>query len=827
MAPGSPPSPPASSPAPPRDLAAPPSTDAVASFGWNHVQQNRGVPCIICLKQGNCISITDNTILTFEEAIDFGFHNRRGALVVEPEHPGGEAVDITLKEFGVRTVAQDYRGGAFTVSGDVVFLANYKDQRLYKQSISFSGKQRRRSLIKLCVNHCGERLSYKDNGWEWNFTWRRPCFDNEIDSAAVFLNEIQDMTFPHHGPDVWEWTANPTSQYTANSAYKVLMEEAAIVTQEDCFAKLWSIKVPSKIAIFVWRLIRDRLPTRHKLQRRQVQVADTSCPFRRVEEENAEHLFFHYKPPMPSMPLTPDYGGPVVSYADGILDVRFISVREEPQVLVGGSDFYAFPCLDPKSERIAWIQWSHPNMPWDKSELWVGYISENGEIYKRVCIAGNDPSRVESPTEPKWSLDGELFFVTDKENGFWNIHKWIEFENKVVSVYSLEAEFTRPLWTYGMNSYEFVESSKQKNLIACSYRQHGKSYLGIIDVQGSKLTVIDFPCTDINNITSGNDCLYVEGASEVLPSSVAKVTFDDDKSKAVDFNIIWSSSPDSLKYSSYISKPEFIEFPTEVPGQNAYAYFYPPSNPDFQASKEEKPPLLLKSHGGPTQETRGILNLSVQYWTSRGWAVVDVNYGGSTGYGRVYRERLLRQWGIVDVNDCCSCATYLVDSGKVDKERLCIMGGSAGGYTTLAVLAFRDTFQAGASLYGIADLNLLRAETHKFESHYVENLVGDDKDMYERSPINHVDNFSCPIIIFQGLEDKVVPPDQARKIYQAVKEKGVPVALVEYEGEQHGFRKAENIKFTLEQEMVFFARLIGHFDVADDITPIKIDNFDD
>ncbi|XP_047156216.1 uncharacterized protein LOC124827247 [Vigna umbellata] len=617
----------------------------------------------------------------------------RGVLVLEPETTGGESVDITPKEFGVRTLAQEYGGAAFTVSGDVVFFANYNDQRLYKQSITS-------------------------------------------------LDE-------------------------------------------------------------------------------------------------------------PPLPLTPDYGGPVVSYADGILDARFnrfLCVREdrresslnppttivsialgskdvqEPVVLVGGSDFYAYPRLDSKSERIAWIQWNHPNMPWDKTELWVGYISENGEIYKRVCVAGHDPSLVESPTEPKWSSEGELFFITDRENGFWNLHKWIKSENKVVSVYSLEAEFTRPLWTFGVNSYEFVQSSKQ--LIACSYRQHGKSYLGIVDVEGSKLTVIDFPCTDINNITSGNDFLYVEGASEVLPSSVAKVTFDDDKSKAVDFNIIWSSSPDSLKYSSYISKPELIEFPTAVPGQNAYAYFYPPSNPDFQASEEEKPPLLLKSHGGPTQETRGILNLSVQYWTSRGWAVVDVNYGGSTGYGRAYRERLLRQWGIVDVNDCCSCATYLVESGKVDKERLCIMGGSAGGYTTLAVLAFRNTFQAGASLYGIADLNLLRAETHKFESHYVENLVGGDKEMYERSPINHVDDFSCPIIIFQGLEDKVVPPDQAEKIYQAVKEKGVPVALVEYEGEQHGFRKAENIKNTIEQEMVFFARLIGHFDVADDITPIKIDNFD-
>ncbi|XVF74163.1 hypothetical protein PTKIN_Ptkin13bG0038200 [Pterospermum kingtungense] len=543
----------------------------------------------------------------------------RGVLVKEAEKPGDEPIDITPKEFAVRTVAQEYGGGAFRISGDTVVFSNYKDQRLYKQSIS----------------------------------------------------------------------------------------------------------------------------------------SKDSCP----------------------VPITPDYGGPVVSYADGIFDSRFnryITVMEdrressinatttitavpldggniqEPKVLVSGNDFYAFPHLDAKGERMAWIEWSHPNMPWDKAELWVGYISENGEVYKRVCVAGCNPKIVESPTEPKWSPTGELFFVTDRNNGFWNLHKW----------------------------------------------------------------------------TSWNNYLYVEGASAVHPSSVAKVTLDGHGVNVADFRIVWSSSPDSLKYESYFSLPELIEFPTDVPGQNAYAYYYPPSNSLYQATQEEKPPLLLKSHGGPTSETRGILNLSIQYWTSRGWAFVDVNYGGSTGYGREYRERLLGRWGIADVDDCCNCARFLVENGKADVERLCITGGSAGGYTTLAALAFRDTFKAGASLYGVADLNLLRAETHKFESHYLDNLVGSEKAYYERSPINFVDKFSCPIILFQGLEDKVVPPDQARKIYQALKEKGLPVALVEYEGEQHGFRKAENIKFTLEQQMVFFARLVGRFNVADPIIPIKIDNFD-
>ncbi|KAJ4867532.1 alpha/beta-Hydrolases superfamily protein [Raphanus sativus] len=552
-------------------------------------------------------------------------------------------------------------------------------------------------------------------------------------------------------------------------------------------------------------------------------------------------------------PITPDYGSPAVTYADGVFDSRFnrfVTVREdgrldrsnpittivevnlsggdtleEPKVLVSGNDFYAFPRLDPKCERLAWIQWTLPNMPWDKAQLWVGYISESGTIDKRVCVAGCDPEYVESPTEPKWSPRGELFFVTDRKNGFWNIHKWIESTNEVVSVYPLDGEFTKPLWVFGTNSYEIIECSEEKNLIACSYRQKGKSYLGILDDSKGSCSLLDIPLTDFDNITLGNQCLYVEGASAVLPPSVAKVTLDKHKMKALSSEIVWSSSTDVLKYKSFFSAPDLIEFPTEVPGQNAYAYFYPPTNPLYNASIEEKPPLIVKSHGGPSAESRGSLNLIIQYWTSRGWAFVDVNYGGSTGYGREYRERVLRRWGIVDVDDCCGCAKYLVSSGKADVKRLFISGGSAGGYTALTALALRDVFKAGASLYGVADLKMLK-EGHKFESRYIDSLVEEEKDFYERSPINFVDRFSCPIILFQGLEDKIVNPDQTRKIYQALKEKGVPVALVEYEGEEHGFRKAENIKYTLEQLMVFFARVVGGFQVADDITPLKIDNFD-
>ncbi|RZC67247.1 hypothetical protein C5167_010937 [Papaver somniferum] len=499
------------------------------------------------------------------------------------------------------------------------------------------------------------------------------------------------------------------------------------------------------------------------------------------------------------IPITPDYGGSTVRYADGVFDSRsksYVTVMEdhresslnptatvvsvslsgetsqEPKILVGGNDFYAFPRMDLKGERLAWIEWGHPNMQWDKAELWVGYISKEGDVYKKICIAGGDPTLVESPSEPKWSSNGNLFFVTDRNSGFWNIYKWIEHSNEVVPIYTTDAEFTRPFWVFGNCSYDFIPSTGSNNLIACSYRQSGKSYLGILDDAQNSLTVVDVPFTDIGNIVSGSDCIYVEGATGILPLSVAKVTLDQSKVESVDFSIMWSSSPDSRKYRSNFSIPEPIEFPTEVSGQKAYAYFYPPSNRKYQASDEEKPPLLLTVHGGPTAETRGILDLNVQYWTSRGWAVVDVNYGGSTGYGREYRQRLLGNWGVVDVNDCCSCAKFLVDNGMVDEERLCITGKSAGGYTTLASLAFRHTFKAGASLFGISDLNSLNEEMPpKFELHYTSNLGGSDKDMFERSPINFVDKFSCPVILFQGLDDKIVTPVQARKMHKALKQK--------------------------------------------------------
>ncbi|XP_037466259.1 uncharacterized protein LOC119338065 [Triticum dicoccoides] len=617
----------------------------------------------------------------------------RGVLVKEGAGTDGRGLDVTPQEFAVRSLAQEYGGGAFAVQGDVVVFSNYSDQRLYKQTMG------------------------------------------------------------------------------------------------------------------------DNSP----------------------------------------LPLTPDYGGPVVRYADGVFDPhfnRYVTVMEdhrksgsnpittvaavstsvedvnEPTVLLSGNDFYAFPRIDPTEKRMAWIEWSDPNMSWDKAQLWVGYFSSKGEVEKRICIAGGDPTIVESPTEPKWSSKGELFFITDRQSGFWNIYKWDEQSNVVVQVYSLDAEFSKPMWVFGVSSYAFLGNDDQSQKIVCCYRQNGKSYVGLLDHDSGSFSKVDLPFSAVTNIVSADGSFYVEGASASLPVSIAKVALDEKRTMAADFSIVWSSSEDIKKYTPYFSLPEFMEFPTLIPGQHAYAYFYPPYNHTFQGSSDEKPPLLVRTHGGPTDEAREILDLSVQYWTSRGWAFVDVNYGGSAGYGREYRERLLGQWGVVDVNDCCSCATFLVATGRVDAQRLCVTGESAGGFTTLACLAFRQTFKAGSSLYGIADLASLRAGMHKFEAYYIDNLVGNKQAYFERSPINFVERFTCPVILFQGLDDPVVSPDQATTIYKAIKDKGLPVALVEYEGEQHGFRKAENIKFTLEQQMMFFARLVGHFKVADNIAPIKIDNFD-
>jgi len=489
---------------------------------------------------------------------------------------------------------------------------------------------------------------------------------------------------------------------------------------------------------------------------------------------------------------------------------------EDIQVLVKGADFYASPCLNSMGDKLAWISWNHPNMPWDGTELWVADLVETEvgviSIQNPQLVSGGEN---ESIFQPRWSPDGNLYFVSDR-TGWWNLYRAAE-DLTIQALAPMEAEFGLPQWVFGMSTYDFTGDGK----ILCSYTQHGKSHLAILDPANFEagLQEIALPFTSISGIQCEGDRAVFHGGSATEPTAIVLL----DVTKGTWQKVRVAS--DLQLDPNYISAAQPVEFPTEN-GKTAYGLFYPPKNKDFQTEPSEKPPLLVKSHGGPTASTSGSLSLGIQYWTSRGFAVLDVNYGGSTGYGREYRDRLKGNWGIVDVDDCANGAKFLAEKGLVDGDRLAISGGSAGGYTTLCALTFRDDFKAGASHYGICDLEALATDTHKFESRYLDSLIGkypEQKDLYiQRSPIHFTDKLSCAIAFFQGLEDKVVPPNQAEMMVDALRKKGLPVAYVPFEGEQHGFRKAENIKRALDGEFYFYSQIFG-FTPADEIEAIKIE----
>jgi dipeptidyl aminopeptidase/acylaminoacyl peptidase len=492
---------------------------------------------------------------------------------------------------------------------------------------------------------------------------------------------------------------------------------------------------------------------------------------------------------------------------------------EDIQVLVTGADFYASPRLNSTGDKLAWLSWQHPNMPWDGTELWVADLVES-EV---GVLAVQNPQLVsggadESIFQPEWSPDGNLYFVSDR-TGWWNLYRAsLSDLANIQPLCKLEAEFGLPQWSFGMSTYDFTGDGK----ILCTYTQHGTSHLAILDPANldTGLQKISIPFTSISELRCEGDRAVFDGGSAT--ESTAIVLLDLTTGTWQKVRVASDLSIDS----DYISAAQPLEFPTEN-GKTAYGLFYPPKNKDFQGNEHEKPPLLVKSHGGPTASTSGSLSLGIQYWTSRGFAVLDVNYGGSTGYGREYRDRLKGNWGIVDVDDCANGAKFLAEKGLVDGDRLAISGGSAGGYTTLCALTFRDDFKAGASHYGICDLEALATDTHKFESRYLDSLIGkypEQKELYiQRSPIHFTEQLSCAIAFFQGLEDKVVLPNQAEMMVNALRQKGLPVAYIAFEGEQHGFRKAENIKRALDGEFYFYAQIFG-FVPADEIEPILIEN---
>jgi dipeptidyl aminopeptidase/acylaminoacyl peptidase len=483
---------------------------------------------------------------------------------------------------------------------------------------------------------------------------------------------------------------------------------------------------------------------------------------------------------------------------------------EAPGVMSSGNDFYASPRLSPDGSRLAWLTWNHPNMPWNGTELWVGELRSDGSLGPTGRVAGGAD---ESIFQPQWSPAGVLYFISDR-TGWWNL--FCHRDGHVQPLARMEAEFGKPQWVFGMSTYDFVGAQH----IVCTYTQGGTWHLASLDTRSGELEPIETPYTGISSIRTSHGRVAFIGASPTEPRSIVQLNLSTGRTEVLRRSHKIDVDED------YISIPKAVDFPTGN-GFTAHACFYAPKNPRYAAPPDEKPPLLVISHGGPTSATSSTLNLVIQYWSSRGIAVLDVDYRGSTGYGRLYRQQLEGQWGIVDVEDCANGARYLVERGDADGERLIIRGGSAGGYTTLRALTWCDVFSAGASYYGVSDLEALTVHTHKFESRYLDQLIGpypERRAIYEeRSPIRAADRLSCPVIFFQGLEDSVVPPGQAEVMVEALRNKGVPVAYVAFEGEQHGFRRAKNIKRALEAELYFYSRVFG-FRLATSVEPVAIEN---
>ena len=485
------------------------------------------------------------------------------------------------------------------------------------------------------------------------------------------------------------------------------------------------------------------------------------------------------------------------------------------EVLVGGHDFFSSPCLSPDGSRLAWLTWDHPRMPWDGTELWVADVARDGALGAPAKVAGGAD---ESIFQPAWSPAGELHFVSDR-SGWWNLYRLREGRGtvgRVDAVHPMAAEFGVPQWVFGMTTYGFDGRGR----IVCLYAEGGRSKLVVIDVEQRTLEPVDTGYCAMRDLQVGDDYAVFVGASETAPEAVLRLDLATGR-----VHVLRPSSR-SVAVRETVSVAEAIVFPTEH-GRQAHAFYYPPVNPRHEGLAGERPPLVVISHGGPTSSTDAAFRWTTQYWTSRGFAVVDVNYGGSSGHGRPYRARLDGEWGVVDVDDAVNAAKFLVERGDADAERVVIRGASAGGYTTLCALTFRSYFKAGASHYGIGDLEALAKDTHKFESRYLDRLIGPypaAQALYRaRSPVHHTDRLASPMILFQGAEDKAVPPAQAQAMFDAVDAKGLPVALLMFEGEQHGFRRAETIRRALQAELYFYGKVFG-FEPAEAIEPIDIRN---
>ncbi len=505
----------------------------------------------------------------------------------------------------------------------------------------------------------------------------------------------------------------------------------------------------------------------------------------------------------------------------GMLDVvnELVAVAtdgsSEPRTLAGGHDFYSSPRISPDGATLAWLSWDLPWMPWDGCELSTATLSGEAELGEPTLVAGR--LGAESIWDPEWSPAGDLVFASDR-SGWWNLERLRNGEREVL--YPDESEFGYPQWDMGEHSIAFLGDGR----IACLYDHDGMTFVAVLDPETGELIDLDVPLDALGSApgidAEGSTIVFTAG-SATEPDQVVWVDF---AARSVEVLRESTSVPVDAQM---LSVPEAIEFATDD-GLTAHAFFYAPTNPDFTAPAGELPPLLVLSHGGPTSATVPILDLGVQFFTSRGFGVVDVNYGGSTGYGRAYRQRLNGNWGVTDLHDCISAARHLVAQGRADGDRLLIRGGSAGGYTTICALTFTDEFAAGTTFFGISDLvPFATDDTHKFECRYEFTLIGPwpeaEATYRARSPINHTDRLSTPMLVLQGAEDHVVPPSQADLIVGALRDKGIPHAYLLYEGEGHGFRKAETIVSAREAELSFYAQILG-FEPAGDVPTLAIEN---
>ena len=542
---------------------------------------------------------------------------------------------------------------------------------------------------------------------------------------------------------------------------------------------------------------------------------------------------YRHNPGEPPRPITAEGD---VRYADLVVDHRrnrLICIREthtsagEPAhaiaavdldgdefgtVLFDQADFVAFPVLSQDGGRLAWVAWNRPNMPFFSSSLWTADVDEDGSLTNLRQVV---PEQEESITDPRWSPSGDLYFCSDRSD-WWNLYRLRDGE--VTAVSPMAAELGNPYWNIGKTMYRFVTPSR----VLAAYNQKGAWNLGQIDTETGQRREIETEFTFIVFVEVIGEDAFVVAASPHTPRTLFKVDL-----KSGRYICLASSVENSVPHN-WFSPGSHISYPT-ANGLQAHGFYHAPHNPDFEAPAAELPPLMVIAHGGPTGSVKQALDLDVQYFTSRGFAVLELNYGGSVGYGRAYRNRLRGQWGVVDVDDAVNGARYLVEQGLVDGERTIVRGGSAGGYTTFAALAFRDDFKAGSSHYGISDLEFWDQETHKFEAHYCQTLIGpypEERARYlARSPLHRAHEISAPLLIFQGLDDKVVPPNQSRFVADALRARAVPVAHVEFEGEAHGFRRFETSVRTHQAELAFFGQVFG-FEPADELPPLQIDNLE-